>query len=255
MHPLLKFLSAIPDIFLPKSCPLCGEDIPPGESKALCESCRESFDRSRPPWCPTCGKPFRSEAALSHTPDHLCAECRERPPSFEAARAFGPYEGSLRELIQLIKFRGYPSLATELGSELSRLALEEYPDIISGDALVTHVPIARDRWRERGFDQAKILAQSTAVHLGVAFASTLERGGSTSPQTSLSAPARRKILQGFFSAISMERVSGKNIILVDDVLTTGSTAGACSRVLKKSGAASVCVLTICHTVIQKRANR
>ena len=176
------------------------------------------------------------------------------PALVRSRRAFGPYEGSLRELIQLIKFRGYTSLATELGSELSRLAREEYPEIISSNSLITHVPIARDRWREHGFDQAKILAQSTAGHLGVAFVSTLERVVSSSPQTRLPASARRKTLRGVFSTPSAERVSGKNVILVDDVLTTGSTAGACSRVLKKSGAASVSVLTICHTVIQRRAN-
>ena len=81
MPSLLKFLSGVPDFFLPRSCLLCGDSLPFGDGRAACEPCMDSIERTHPPWCPTCGKPFRSGAALTHSPDHLCAECREWPPA------------------------------------------------------------------------------------------------------------------------------------------------------------------------------
>jgi ComF family protein len=154
-------------------------------------------------------------------------------------------------LIQLIKYHGRPTISVELGKELALLASQEFPGLVSEeDTLVTFVPIDQERWRERGFDQAKILAQSTAEHLKLKYSPTIERQKSVSPQTRLSASQRRRNLRGVFSILKPESVPGKNVLLVDDVLTTGSTVSACSRVLKQAGAKSVCVLTICHTVVQ-----
>lgn len=251
MQPLLKFLSYIPDLILPRSCPICGASRPPGAAGSVCRLCIQSLERTPSPKCPTCGKPFHSKTTLLHSPNHICAECLEHPPAYDSARAIGPYNGSLRELIQLFKFRGRPAIAAELGKELAQLASQEYAGLVSEeDTLVTFVPIDQKRWRERGFDQAKILAQSTAEHLKLKFTPTIERKKSASPQTALSASQRRGNLRGVFFISKPESVSGKNVLLVDDVLTTGSTVSSCSRVLKRAGAKSVCILTICHTVVQ-----
>lgn len=187
---------------------------------------------------------------LAYSPNHLCEECQKFPPVYDSARAVGPYDGLFRELIHLMKYQGYTLVASELGAMLGQLAereLQEPPP--PEDILVTFVPIDRDRWKKRGFDQAKVLAQSTAKHLEAKLAETMTRNKSTSPQTSLSASQRKKNLRGVFSVISPEAVSGKRVLLVDDVLTTGSTASACARELKKAGAASVDVLTVCHTIL------
>ena len=251
MQRFLNLLSGLSDIILPRSCPTCGGALPFGGGRAICETCLEALERTLPPWCPVCGKPFRSEFTLSYSPDHLCAECREWPPGFDGARALGPYDGALRNLVHLIKYHGYTSLAAELGVELSQRARQEFPGAAdAGDGLITFVPIARDRWKERGFDQARLLAQSTAGRLGVAFAPTLERRAPSAPQTRLTAKRRRKILRGVFSSLNPPASEGKRVILIDDVLTTGSTASACARELKIAGALSVSVLTICLTVIK-----
>ena len=140
-----------------------------------------------------------------------------------------------------------------MGAEMGRLGKEGFPEFVADEcALVTFVPIDRKRWKERGYDQAKFLAQGIARDLKMNIAATLERKSVATPQTRLPARQRRKILRGVFSASEPARISGKRILLVDDVLTTGSTVSACARGLKKAGAASVEVLTICHTVAQER---
>ena len=251
MQTFLKFLSYIPDLILPRSCPICGASRPLGTTDAVCGLCIQSLERTPSPKCPTCGKPFHSKTTLLYSPKHICAECQEPPPAYDSARAIGPYDGSLRELIHLFKFHGRPTIAAELGKELALLASQEYDNFIHEEyPLVTFVPIDQKRWRERGYDQALILAQSTATHLKLNFTPTIERKKSTSPQTRLSASQRRGNLRGVFFIPNPKSVSGKNVLLVDDVLTTGSTVSACSRVLKKAGVKSVYVLTICHTVVQ-----
>ena len=253
MPPLLKILAGIPDLFIPRVCLLCKEPQTFGNGHSVCEPCVQSLERTLPPWCPVCGKPFRSRATLAHSPDHLCAECEENPPAYDTARSFGPFDGTLRELIYLVKYQGYASIASEMGAEMGGLAKQEFPDFVADEnALVTFVPIDRKRWKERGYDQAKILAQGIARDLKMNIAATLERKSVSTPQTRLPARQRRKILRGVFSASEPARISGKRILLVDDVLTTGSTVSACARELKKAGAASVEVLTICHTVQPKQ---
>ncbi|MFP6868766.1 MAG: double zinc ribbon domain-containing protein [Nitrospinota bacterium] len=144
MQRFLNLLSGLSDIILPRSCPTCGGALPFGGGRAICETCLEALERTLPPWCPVCGKPFRSEFTLSYSPDHLCAECREWPPDFDGARALGPYDGALRNLVHLIKYHGYTSLAAELGVELSQRARQEFPGAAdAGDGLITFVPIAR----------------------------------------------------------------------------------------------------------------
>ena len=252
MQPHLKYLSWAIDFFIPRSCPLCQDPHPYGTREVLCRTCQTALERSEPPWCPKCGKPFHSRMTLAHSPNHICEDCQKFPPFYDSARSVGPYNGLFRELIHLMKYRGYTSVATELGAMLSHLARRELRKPLPPEnILVTFVPIDRDRWKDRGFDQAKILAQSTARHLEMNFAETIVRKKTTSPQTSLSASRRKKSLRGVFSVKSPDSVTGKRVLLVDDVITTGSTASACARELKQAGAASVDVLTACHTLSNK----
>lgn len=247
----LKNISWVIDFLLPRTCPLCHEPRSYGKKGIICLSCQDSLERSSPPWCSKCGKPFRSEVTLSHSPDHVCEECQKSPPEFDSARSIGPYDGLFRELIHLMKYKGYTSVAVELGAMLSGLARREIRESLAPEnILITFVPIDHERWKIRGFDQAKVLARSTGKYLGLPFAATIVRKKSTPPQSSLSATKRKKIFRGVFLAKSLGLVYGKRVILIDDVLTTGSTASACARELKKAGAASVDVLTVCHTLLQ-----
>ena len=159
---------------------------------------------------------------------------------FDAAYSFGAYDGALRELIHIFKYGKVRSLAWPLGELLARaLARDERYD------LVTAVPLHwRRRW-QRGFNQAELLARQIERRTGVPFGRTLRRVRSTPAQAGLSNTARRRNVR---SAFARRRrgpdLSGRRVLLIDDVMTTGSTAAACARVLKDAGAARVALLTV-----------
>ncbi len=221
-----------------------------GGTDAICTPCADAFERFKPPWCPRCGRPFHSQAALSHFPAHVCAPCQQDDLHYDKARAIGAFEGSLRELVHLLKFGGVTKLARALAPHLADLATSEFgvgeetPNVI-----LTHVPIDPARWRTRGFDQALLLSLQTAEHLGKPHARLLERAKPGRSQTGLSGRERRRNMRGVFRVRSggvREKLASATCILIDDVVTTGSTASACARELKKSGANAVHLLTICR---------
>jgi len=161
-------------------------------------------------------------------------------------------EGQLRELIHHYKFQGRAALARELGPLLGRLAQAELAEHLAGDGLrVTHVPISPARWRERGFDQSELLARRAAGWLGLPFEPLLERRKEASPQTGLPGRQRRRNLQGAFGPRKGAEAAGKRLLLVDDVLTTGSTASACAHALKAAGAEAVWVVTVATVSLEQ----
>lgn len=250
---LRALLSGALDFLLPRACPLCGGSLSLGSPRAVCQPCLDSLDRVHPPWCPRCGKPFASDLTLAYSPDHLCAACREEPPAFDFARAIGPMEGQLRELVHLYKFQGRAAVARELGPLLGQLAREELDGQLAGGGVrVTHVPIAPARWQERGYDQSELLARRTAEWLGLPFEPTLKRQKDTPPQTGLPARQRRRNLRGVFGTLDGIDIADTSYLLIDDVLTTGSTASACAHALKRAGAGAVWVVTVCTVSAGRR---
>ena len=191
-------------------------------------------------FCVTCRTPFQNRFPLD---EHgQCALCRAGLRGFDAAYSFGAYEGALRELIHIYKYGKVRTLARPLGNLLARaLARDERYD------LVTPVPLHwRRRW-QRGFNQAELLAREIARHSGIVFQRTLRRVRSTAVQAGLSNTARRRNVTSAFAcrrALRHGALDGRRILLIDDVMTTGSTAAACARVLKDAGAARVALLTV-----------
>ncbi len=246
MNHLRAIIGAAVDFLIPPKCLLCGGAMRIGDSRAVCAPCMNALERLAPPLCPRCGAPFRSPLALVHSPAHVCAACAQDAPHFDRARALGPFEGALRELVHLFKFGAYTKLAREFAPHLAEVARSELST--GADTLLTHVPIDPARWRLRGFDQSHLLARATAEHLGLPHAECLERAREGRSQTGLSARERRRNMRGVFRVRDKARAhfSEKACILVDDVVTTGATASACARELKRAGAASVCLLTICR---------
>ncbi len=239
------------NLLLPMSCVACGSvlgtDVKPSRaSSRICRGCWDSIDLLRPPYCPCCGVPFSSEFALSASPDHICGKCREAPPRFDSARSAGLYEGALREIIHAYKFSGLGGLSRDLGKLLGAHLQDRFGSC-SFD-FVTHVPLARRRYRERGFDQAWLLARSLAKNVGLtARPYVLERIRWEASQSKLSETQRRANVRGAFAVRKPEEVEGRHILLVDDVLTTGATADACAGALKTAGAEAVHVYTLART--------
>lgn len=248
---LRRLIGAATDFLIPPKCLLCSASMEIGAPHAICAPCTDAFERFEPPWCPRCGTPFHSLTTLTHSPAHVCADCLENGHHYDMARAIGAYEDSLREAVHLFKFQGFTKLAREFAPHLAKLAAEEFGTGENArNVLVTHVPIDPARWRTRGFDQAMLLALMTAECLGVPHMDILERAKATRSQTGLSARERRRNMRGVFRVRANKanpKIEEATCILVDDVVTTGSTASACARELKKAGAEAVHLLTICRS--------
>ncbi len=174
-----------------------------------------------------------------------CALCRFGLSGFDEVFTYGSYEGSLRKLIHVFKFGGVTPLAKPFGNFLA-LAL---PRERRFDAIVPMPLHWRRRW-ERGFNQAELLANEISRRWNVPVLRVVKRLRATVPQAGLTNAKRRANVRGVFKAT--RRLDGTRILLVDDVLTTGATAAACARALKRAGASRVAVLTLART--DRRAN-
>lgn len=223
-------------ILFPDDCRICGEPLHRASRIPLCPSCLQVPE----PWsaeyrCVSCGTPFENAFPLDS--DGRCSLCRHGLRGFDAAYCFGSYDGRLREWIHLFKYGRVKTMANPL-VELLAAALPRQEQF---DAIVP-VPLHwRKRW-QRGFNQSELLARGIARKWGLPVVRALRRLRYTSSQTGLSNTARRKNVASVFAA--SRELNGKRILLIDDVLTTGSTAAACARVLRRSGAAGVTLLTV-----------
>jgi ComF family protein len=168
-----------------------------------------------------------------------CALCRNGLTGFDTAFSYGAYEGTLRKMVQVFKYGNVPVLAGPLGAMLGRAIPRER----QFDAIVPMPMHWRRRW-ERGFNQAALLADVASARLGIPISSAVRRRKATPPQAGLTGAQRRANMSGAFEVRQPAAIQGKRVLLVDDVLTTGATAGACARALKRAGAAQVAVATV-----------
>lgn len=230
-------------LILPARCRTCHGYLRAEANPCFCQDCWATISRIDGPCCPRCGKPFASAAALSHSPGHLCGDCRERLPKFDRAVAAGWYEGVLAESIHLVKYRGKTLLTRPLGA----LLLDAMERLVQADLLIP-VPLHPSRLREREFNQALLLCDVLRAGSGLpVIPDGLERIRVTPPQIGLSHKERRRNVRGAFVPKRPDRIEGRRVILIDDVFTTGATANECARVLKKAGADRVFVLTVART--------
>ncbi|MFO7709140.1 MAG: ComF family protein [Desulfobacterales bacterium] len=222
-----------------------------GEAMALlrphfCAGCLQAIVPLAPPLCACCG----TAVSGAGVPNPLCTHCREHPPAFDRARAAFAYEGSLREVVQCLKYRGKTRLARPLG-RLMHAVYRSFWQPPTVD-LILPVPLHRRRLRERGFNQALLLARCWPAAAGGACVPVdcgiLARTRATAPQAGLDRRGRRSNITGAFSVRRPDRVQGRYLLLVDDVITTGATVGECARVLKESGAARVDVLALARVI-------
>lgn len=162
-----------------------------------------------------------------------------------------PYEDVVRESVLRFKFEGRDFYATVYGEIMARTAALELADRFD---MVTWVPVSKKRRRERGYDQAELLAKAVCEHWGIDPVRTLEKSKNNPAQSGLaSAEQRRANVLGVYEAVNREHFAGKRVLLVDDILTTGSTVQEAARVLKLAGAEEVVVLTLASARDEKQS--
>ncbi len=165
--------------------------------------------------------------------------CRLGLNGFDQVYSFGAYESVLRKLIHVFKFEGVRTLQRPLGALLA----QALPRETSFDAVVPMPLHWRRRW-QRGFNQSELLAREIARRWSVPVRALVRRGRATAPQAGLTSAQRRTNVEGAFEVKDAARLKGMRLLLVDDVLTTGATASACARALKRAGAAHVTFLAL-----------
>jgi ComF family protein len=189
-----------------------------------------------PPNCDRCGAPLR---ATGRDPLPFgCPECKAWPEVLSVARTACLLEAPADRLVHQLKYRGWRALAEPLGL---RMASVVWPDDVHEPALVVPVPTTTKRLRERGYNQAQLLAESFARATARSMQPVLQRVAGTRTQTTLQPAARAANVAGAFAPVA--DVSGAHLLLVDDVLTTGATAAECARVLADAGACCIRLIT------------
>ncbi len=235
------------DIILPRHCDHCRQLIVSERRGNFCDRCWSLIRLIKPPYCPCCGEPFRSRLALTYSPEYRCGPCRAQPPAFDHARAIGRYEGPLQQAIHLLKYGG----KLRLRQPLLQLAIAHFAAHFPGtvfDAIIP-VPLHRERLMRREFNQAAALAKGLAQHLDVPlWERALVRVRSTRPQVELSGKERRQNVRRAFAVTKGAALEGKQLLVVDDVFTTGATLGEVARTLKVAGAVQVDVFTLARVV-------
>jgi len=227
-------LATLADLVCPPHCMNCGVRQPPG--RWLCEECSRDLPRITGPKCAVCSRPYDGAVDV-----FLCPNCHGHAMHLDFAVSVMRSKGIVRELIHRFKYGRERQLRRILAGWLCEaFADERLRDI----GAIAFVPLHPARQRERQFNQAEALADAVARAEGLRLVSPLRRVRYTITQTHFDRKQRMRNLRGAFALRQNAGVKDKSLLLVDDVLTTGSTLDECARVLLEGGARRVCAITV-----------
>jgi competence protein ComFC len=212
------------DLVYPRRCAGCGR-----RGVWLCAACEASLECFSPPWCSRCGMPEQFDPC----------RCAITPEALKCTRSVGPFDGWLRGAIVHLKYHG----EWDRAEDLSRRVCSVICDMTPCDAVVA-VPLHPSRLRQRGFNQSQVVAEHVGRMLELPAQQPLQRTRRTTPQVTLDAAGRRSNVANAFIMRPGANVAGRSILLIDDVITTGSTLAACAEVLLAAGARSVEAATL-----------
>jgi competence protein ComFC len=222
------------DWLFPPQCGGCGE-----LHSRWCAKCQNVTLLIKPPICERCGIP------INHV--GICQDCKENEPHFTAVRSWAIYEGPLKEALQRLKYQRDIGLGEVFAKPLINLIADNQWAI----DMVVPVPLGIARYKERGYNQSTLIAFPIALYFGYSFRpSAIRRTRETQSQVGLNLTERRRNVVGAFSARS-NIVEGKNVLIIDDIATSGSTMEACASALKIAGAYEVYGLTVARAVLNQ----
>jgi ComF family protein len=238
----------------PSDCRLCGTPLVNISRLPVCRACLTDVAPIEGTVCSVCGERLLTPFAVGEGASEVrCGVCRRVEPPFVKAVAYGSYDGGLRELIHLLKYEQVRPAAAVLG----RLLTEAVRGLESGwtqrPIVVIPVPLHARKLRQRGFNQSELIAQefikleagSSCVTLQTR---VLQRRRETASQIGLTRHQRRENIRGAFVVAKLQEIARREILLIDDVFTTGTTVSECARVLLRAGASKVFVATVGRTL-------
>lgn len=240
MSLITKFLDAL----YPKNyvCLSCGCEIECNDI-ALCDKCKNSLPQLNKHRCNKCD-------ATTNEDTHICDLCKSTPMVFDKNYSAFDYSGSIKKMLLGLKYHG----AKYNGSTLSYLLYEKYLTINHNFDLIIPVPLSAERLSERKYNQVEVLLEKFILEKCNVVSDVLVRTIDTPHQASLSRRDRLTNLKGAFTITNKRVVKGKDVLLVDDVFTTGATVNECASTLFKAGAKSVTVLTLCRNNNKENAD-
>ena len=237
---------ALVSVFFPAGCRLCERVLLHAGTVPICQECLGSFAALRGAACERCGEPLaawslRGAGEEQATERLVCPECQAREYGFDRARSYGLYKAGLVRAIVLLKFERIEPLGRWFAGRLAEVARREK---LVADVVVP-VPLHRQRERERGYNQADLIARPLARKLGLPYRAVLLMRTKPRPDKHiLSLEERWDSVRGAFATRPGTQVDNLRVLLVDDVMTTGATLDACAKALRGAGAKSVIGLTI-----------
>jgi competence protein ComFC len=237
---------ALVSVFFPAGCRLCERLLIRASTLPICEECLGSFPAVGGPLCEKCGQPAAAwslggESGATGPGGLTCPECQRRTYGFDRARSYALYKGGLVRAIVLLKFERLEPLGRWFAERLAEVVRREF---MTADVVVP-VPLHRQRQKERGYNQADLIARPLARKLGVPYRAVLLTRTKPRPDKHiLSLEERWDSVRGAFATRPGSKVDNLRVLLVDDVMTTGATLDAAAKALRGAGAKSVVGLTV-----------
>jgi len=236
-------LNGILNLIYPPHCGICDKklntEIEAERAYVVCSECVSDMRRNMPPYCKRCGRSIKGSTSNVE----VCWECFQKSCDYKKSYSCYLYGGAARELLHRLKY----SKRLSLSGILNRLTIEflyEHLEILEGIHAVVAVPLHKVKLREREFNQAHIITKAIRREFGIKdLSKTLIRTKFTQPQSKLEKKYRFENIKGTFGTTEPKLINGKNILLVDDLFTTGATLNECARTLKESGAQKIRCLT------------
>ena len=234
----MKASRVIAEMFYPSGikCVICGDDLPKETRYCVCERCKLTFNTK---FCVKCGRAMKNMA-------DYCDFCQNEGFTFDMARAPFVYENEIVGLVRKLKF----GAGKYLGEIMAQFMADVfYENNITAD-VITFVPLMKSRERKRGYNQSEVIASALKDILDIPLCNLLKRVKKTSTFARMGRRERAEAVKGAFALSGERSVKDLNILLIDDVFTTGSTAEECSRVLKEAGCGKISVLTFATSRIK-----
>ncbi len=236
------------NFIFPLDCKICEKPIRESKGYSICEDCFKTIELIERPYCAKCGKPLIPTDFFKQNREILCLDCKRKKYSFEFSCSTGIYDKVLKKCIHLFKYYGEKKLAKPLGKLMvdSLVKNDEFKRKID---LIIPVPLHRNDLKKRGFNQSVLLGKVTGDYLSIPVReNVLVKKKLTPFQVNLSKKERKINILGAFSVEKPEEIKGKNILILDDVFTTGATVEECTKELMKARAKNIFVLTLARTV-------